>query len=310
MTKSIDLVRSVKAASLGFSAGCLGSMVGMGGGFLLVPTLGRFMNISQHKASGTSLLVVLCVGISGAASYGYQGLVDWETAAILAGTGMFASRLGAQQSACVSSSTLKKSLGGFMLAMAPLVVFNGQLKQQKLEEEQHKEDFKTGTPNSLVPFSPAAALQYDNGVGKAAKSAFMLPSPTLLLSDSTPSGEWQNRVRLGAVGVLSGFASGFFGLGGGVATVPALTLATDNRHQVILGTSLMAMVLPSLVGVVAHFSNGNIAKASITMPLVFSGVAGAFIGSQAAAHVDETSMRGLFAILMAVLGGKQFLLGK
>jgi len=62
---------------IGFLAGILSGMVGIGGGILLVPALVYFFGFSQHKAQGTTLfLFVLPVGILGAMNYYKSGNID------------------------------------------------------------------------------------------------------------------------------------------------------------------------------------------------------------------------------------------
>jgi len=69
---------------IGFLAGVLSGMVGIGGGILLVPALVYFFGFSQHKAQGTTLfLFVLPVGILGAINYYKSGNIDIKTALII-----------------------------------------------------------------------------------------------------------------------------------------------------------------------------------------------------------------------------------
>ena len=58
---------------IGFSAGLLGGLVGVGGGVLFVPGLVIFLGSSQLDAEGTSLLAMVVVGIVGAARQGGYG---------------------------------------------------------------------------------------------------------------------------------------------------------------------------------------------------------------------------------------------
>ena len=58
---------------IGFFAGLLGGLVGVGGGVLFVPGLVIFLGSSQLEAEGTSLLAMVVVGIVGAARQGGYG---------------------------------------------------------------------------------------------------------------------------------------------------------------------------------------------------------------------------------------------
>lgn len=70
--------RPVTAAAIGVTAGGLGSLVGMGGGFVAIPLLtSRLVGMGQHQAHATSVAAVLACGAAGAASFATAGSVDW-----------------------------------------------------------------------------------------------------------------------------------------------------------------------------------------------------------------------------------------
>jgi uncharacterized protein len=58
---------------IGFSAGMLGGLVGVGGGVLFVPGLVIFLGASQLEAEGTSLLAMVLVAVVGATRQGGYG---------------------------------------------------------------------------------------------------------------------------------------------------------------------------------------------------------------------------------------------
>ena len=51
--------------------------------------------------------------------------------------------------------------------------------------------------------------------------------------------DWKQFATMAAVGGMSGFVAGVFGIGGGTLTVPAIALTTDLTHHEILGALLM-----------------------------------------------------------------------
>ena len=68
----------------GFAAGGLGSVVGLGGGFVIVPILTGVAKFTQHQAHGTSLACVASTSVSGAATYWMDGEVNLAAAALMA----------------------------------------------------------------------------------------------------------------------------------------------------------------------------------------------------------------------------------
>src|SRR3954468_15060653 len=63
----------------GLTVGAYGTLIGAGGGFIIVPVLLLFFNWPHEQAVGTSLLVVTANATSGTVSYWRQGRVDFHT---------------------------------------------------------------------------------------------------------------------------------------------------------------------------------------------------------------------------------------
>jgi len=107
-------------------AGALGSLAGMGGGFVAIPMMTHF-GVSQHAAHGTSLAGVVATGCAGAAAYWFSGQVDPVAALTVASTGSLTAMAGARAAAALEAKVLKRCLGCFMLAVAPVVPFKEQI---------------------------------------------------------------------------------------------------------------------------------------------------------------------------------------
>ena len=60
------------------------------------------------------------------------------------------------------------------------------------------------------------------------------------------------------LGLLAGFASGCFGIGGGIIIVPVLVLLFKIDYHIAVGTSLALIIPISLAGSATNFSLGKI----------------------------------------------------
>jgi uncharacterized membrane protein YfcA len=80
---------------LGGAAGMLGSLVGLGGGFLAVPVLRIAFSVAPVGVSGAALVMVLANALSASYAYVRQRRVDIRAASWIAATGIPASVLGA-----------------------------------------------------------------------------------------------------------------------------------------------------------------------------------------------------------------------
>lgn len=77
----------------GAAAGFLSGLLGVGGGFVMVPVLQRYTDLPVKSAVATSLAVIAIISGAGVATAAAQGAVDWPTAAPFA-AGALAGMLG------------------------------------------------------------------------------------------------------------------------------------------------------------------------------------------------------------------------
>lgn len=287
-----NIIDQMKSFSVGSFAGMLGSLAGMGGGFVMIPmmTAYRGLRLTQHQAHGTSLFAVGSTGLFGALAYGIKtgedandsnsiddlktsqqkGLVELDIAVALTATAMLTARFGAIASSKLSERSLKRALGAFMLFVAPLVPGKKYLDDWIASKESKDDQIQTQIE--------AVAVQKQSNLERLLPASF--------------------------IGTFSGFLSGMFGVGGGAIVVPALVLSTDMPHHAALGTSLCAMVLPAMVGVLTHAKKGNVAW-RVAPSLALGSAVGAYIGGkEIGLHLEEDVLRGGFGVLMLVLGGR------
>lgn len=103
---------------IGLTAGILSGLFGIGGGVLVVPALIYLLGFSSHKATGTSLVILLPpVGIGAVLEYTRHGAVDWRAAIIIAITVFLGATVGAYFANKISSGTLKLLFSLFLIGL-------------------------------------------------------------------------------------------------------------------------------------------------------------------------------------------------
>lgn len=110
---------------LGLVAGVMSGLIGIGGGTIIVPALVFLFGLSQHKAQGTTLaLLVPPIGLLAAWTYYKQGYVDLRIA-ILICIGFFLGGLfGAKIATRFSNVVLERVFGVALLLISLKMIFS------------------------------------------------------------------------------------------------------------------------------------------------------------------------------------------
>lgn len=109
---------------IGLAAGLLSSIVGIGGGIVIVPSLVFLFAISQKMAQGTSLVMLLPpIGIFAVINYYKAGYVDFKIAGVLCIAFIVGSYFGSKIALNLEESTLKRIFGVFLMILAVKYLF-------------------------------------------------------------------------------------------------------------------------------------------------------------------------------------------
>ena len=236
---SITPLRTGSVFCLGLGAGVFGSLVGMGGAFVVLPVLGGPFGMPAHRAIGTSMGAVLGTCLGGTVSFATKdtdsppstadilpslpAVTLWGPVPLIIGdVNVFAGGcvvafaavfavVGARCSTLVRDKTIRLAQGVFMMTVAPLVVARDYVKS---DTSQGSAVVATGIEIHATP----VVRQESPSVDDMLTVAYIAP--------------------LLAIGTVSGFLAGFFGVGGGAVTVPGLVLLMDFDYKTALGTSM------------------------------------------------------------------------
>jgi uncharacterized protein len=112
-------------------------------------------------------------------------------------------------------------------------------------------------------------------------------------------------VRLVLIGLVAGFFSALFGVGGGIVIVPLLVLALAYDVRPAAGTSLAAIGIIAFVGTIAYALRGEVEPgyaALVGLPAAAGAIAGAALQQRLASRTLVYAFAALlFAVAVALL---------
>jgi len=106
----------------GFFVGALTGMVGVGGGFLIVPALILLVGLPMQGAVGTSLLVIVMNALAGLSGYSQHVALDLPLTAVVAGGALSGSAVGSVLSSYIKPALLRRVFGILVMLVAAYVL--------------------------------------------------------------------------------------------------------------------------------------------------------------------------------------------
>lgn len=110
-------------------------------------------------------------------------------------------------------------------------------------------------------------------------------------------------VWAGLIGLLSGIASGLFGVGGGIIMVPAMMFFMGLPIHVAVGTSLAVIIPTALMGTYKHNSQHNI-DWIVALSLAPTAIVGGFLGAHLTTIISASSLKRAFGGVLLAVGIK------
>lgn len=254
---------------LGVAVGAFGTLVGVGGGFLLAPVL---LILYPHESPKTitaiSLAVVFVNSVSGALAYGHQRRIDYRSGIVFGLAGVPGAIVGV-----------------LLVGAIPRKPFDAIF--------------------AIVLFAVAAWLLLRAGRGFVSPHPHEVGAPRELVDSR--GRRYSYRVRLGegaAFGALVGVLSSFLGVGGGIFQVPLMIGALGFPAAIATATSQFVLVIVSFVGTATHVLNGSFAHGHglrRTLCLSVGVIVGAQIGARVSLSLSARTIQRLLAIAILVV---------
>jgi uncharacterized membrane protein YfcA len=130
--------------------------------------------------------------------------------------------------------------------------------------------------------------------------------PEVGLVDTAPPGAGAERhtrwVPLLLAGTGVGLLTGFFGVGGGFAVVPALVLALGFSMPVAVGTSLVVIAVNSAAALLSRLAGGVDIDIPVVVAFTAAAIGASMLGARLAHRTSPRRLTGSFGALLIVVG--------
>lgn len=277
---------------VGLSLGALGG----GGSILTVPALVYLVGEPPSTATATSLVVVGLTAMSGAASHTRSGRVRWRDGLTFGGVGVVGAWVGSQWSASVPPRVLMAAFAALTLVVAVLMLRRARGMTPDSNPGVAAPDTVTAavTAAATDPVTDPDDLVARPGAAETAQAA------------GGPAGAGGVRhTRWGPLllaGTGVGLLTGFFGVGGGFAVVPALVLALGFSMPVAVGTSLVVIAVNSAAALLSRVAGGVDIDIPVVVAFTAAAIGASLLGARLAHRTSPRRLTGSFGVLLVVVG--------
>ena len=268
-------------AAGGFGAGVFGSLLGLGGGILIVPLLTVGFGVPFREAVGISLVCVIVTSSAAAGVYLQRHTANLRLGMLLE---VFTAT-GALLGGLVAFALPERVLAGLFAALLAWTAFS-MLRRGRAEAAA------TAPSTPTDPVEGAGAAPVDQGDRGAASAS--------LADEVAGPGYRPRRLGAGAGGSLgAGMLSALLGVGGGIVKVPLMHLVMGVPLKVATATSNLMIGVTAAASAVVYLVRGGI-DPYIAGPTAVGVFAGAMVGSRLAARIDVRILRILFVGVLAL----------
>jgi uncharacterized membrane protein YfcA len=258
----------------GIGAGLFGSLLGLGGGILIVPLLTLAFGLPLLEAVGVSLICVIVT--SGAASGVY---LERRVANL---------RLGMTLELFTAIGAMAGGLIAFLLdARVIELIFTGLLVYVAVTMARRRDSApELPAPATGAPTPRAAVADAPPGAMRSFLDRLSGPDYRI------------RRFGFGIVGsLIAGVASALLGIGGGLVKVPVMHVVMGVPLRVATATSNLMIGITASASAIIYLLRGGIDPYAAA-PTAIGVFIGASIGSRIAARIDLRLLRGLFVAIL------------
>lgn len=251
-----------------YFAGLLGSLTGLGGGFIIIPLLTLLLHVDIHYAIGASLVSVIATSSGSAAAYVKEGITNMRLGMFLeiaTTAGAFAGAI----LAIYTSTHYIAILFGLILILSAIMSLRKKTQQITNHKSYLTEKLK------LNSSYPTADGMVEYGVSNVTGGFFMM--------------------------LFAGVISGLLGIGSGALKVVAMDNIMRIPFKVSTTTSNFMIGVTAAASAVVYLQRGYIDPA-LSMPIVIGVLLGALTGSKILVQSTSSKwIRIMFSVIVSIL---------
>ncbi len=264
---------------IGFLIGSIGTLIGAGGGFILVPLLILTTSFDPNAITSISMAVVACNAISGSFAYIRAKKVDYKAGVIFAICTIPGSILGVLTTKVIPRHTFDVIFGFVLLGLSIFLFLKGGKR-------------KAGDK----------VVQYKNGMVKQE-----------LTDKAGKHYSYSYNIRYGMIlSVFVGYFSPLLGIGGGIIHVPAMTEWLLFPVHIATATSHFILAIMATVSVITHYFEGSYNDPTVVkmvIGLVIGVIPGAQVGAYLSKHVKDKIIIRSLALCLGIVAIRIFVSG-
>jgi uncharacterized membrane protein YfcA len=264
-------------AGTGLVAGTLGSMLGVGGGIMMVPILTLWMGVPMQYAIGSSLVSIVINACTATSVYIDNHVTNLKLGLLMSTTLIPGAVAGALLASKLSSPVLNFIFGALLIYVCYTLIPR-KPKRQSMEEFEASRDphEKEHAPHAWLDGS-----YYDPAVKQEISYQTHRPATGM------------------ATGFFGGVISSLLGVGGGIVNVPVLNLLMKVPIKAAIATSSLLLCFTTMTGSMIYAYNGYVMP-YIIAPLIPGIFLGARLGTSIARRVQSRALMGIFIAFLLV----------
>lgn len=276
---------------VGFVVGVLSGMLGIGGGMVMLPVFRLGFGMAALQATATSLFAIVPTSLAGSITH-LRNRTCVPAVGVLAGVGGACSSPLGVHLASASPTWL-------VMAAAALVIGYSSVTMLKKALAIPKNAGEDGCAPAVGGRADAARSR-PGDCGNVSSGGDGAHADDLRVSGEGSAGLGRGVLpRACAIGLVAGVASGYIGVGGGFVMIPLFASLLGLGMKKASGTSLIAVSILAIPGVIEQFMLGNV-MVSAGVAMAIGSIPGAVVGSALSKRVPERQLRFLFSGMLFV----------